>query len=137
MLAEARAARGKKRLKAAAGIYARLAAPNQLSAEGWADYADTAAGLRGNHLEGEPETYIARALALDPAQPKALWLQASADEEAGRLTHAISTWQRLAAVLEPDSSDARIVAANLQQDQKLLGEPAGAALPRRERRPMP
>jgi len=125
LLAEARAARGKKRLKAAAGLYARLAAANQLNAEGWADFADTAAGLRGNHLKGEPETYIARALALDPAQPKALWLQASADEEAGRLTHAIATWRRLAAVLEPDSSDARIVAANLQQDQKLLGEPAG------------
>ena len=115
-LAQANAARRDKRAAAAAAIYAELAAAGQLNADGWADYADAAASLHGNKLAGDPETYIARALSLDPRHPKALWLKASADEEAGRWQDAVLTWQQLAAVIDPRSDDARIVAANLQQD---------------------
>jgi len=121
LLARANAARHAKNPQAAAAIYAQLGARDQLDADGWADYADTAAGLQGNKLAGTPETYIARALALDPRHPKALWLQASADEEGQRWNDAISVWQTLSTILEPNSADARIVAANLQQDRKLAG----------------
>jgi cytochrome c-type biogenesis protein CcmH len=126
LLAKANAARRAKNPQAAAAIYAQLGARGQLDADGWADYADTAAGLQGNKLAGTPETYIARALALDPRHPKALWLQASADEEAQRWNDAIAVWKTLSTVLEPNSADARIVAANLQQDQKLAGSAASA-----------
>jgi cytochrome c-type biogenesis protein CcmH len=126
LLARASAARRAKNPQAAAAIYAQLGARGQLDADGWADYADTAAGLQGNKLAGTPETYIARALALDPRHPKALWLQASADEERQRWNDAIAVWQTLSAVLEPDSADARIVAANLAQDRKLAGNAASA-----------
>jgi cytochrome c-type biogenesis protein CcmH len=126
LLGQADAARRHKHLKEALAIYAQLAAADQLNADGWADYADTAATVRGNRLAGEPEQYIARALALNPRHAKALWLQASADEEAGRLTHAIATWRELQGVLAPDSPDAKIVAVNLQQDQRLV-DSAGAA----------
>jgi len=121
LLAQADGARRHKHLKEALAVYTKLAAADQLNADGWADYADTAASLHGNRLAGEPEHYIARALALDPQHPKALWLQASADEEGGRLTQAVATWRELQAVLAPDSPDAKIVAANLQQDLKLVG----------------
>ena len=120
-LAKANAARRDGKMKEAAAIYAQLAARGQMSADGWADYADIAATLQGRKLAGQPEAYIASALALDPRHPKALWLKASADEEAGRLAAAVVVWQHLLAVLEPDSSDARIVAASLQQDMKLAG----------------
>jgi len=76
---------------------------------------------------GEPEEYIAKSLALDPQHPKALWLKASAAEEAGRYGEAVLAWQRLQAVMAPDSSDAKIVAANLQQDKKLAAATTSSA----------
>jgi hypothetical protein len=129
LLAQASAARRAKNPRDAAAIYAQLGARGQLDAAGWADYADTAASLQGNTLAGTPETYVARALALDPLHPKALWLEASADEEAGRWNDAIAAWKTLSTVLEPDSADARIVAANMQHDLKLAGDAPSAAAP--------
>lgn len=119
-LAEAGAARRDKKYTIAVAIYRQLAASGQMNADGWADYADAVARLQGNKLAGEPETYIARALALDPQHPKALWLAASADEEAGRWSQAAHVWQQLRVQLDPGSADARIVAANLEQDLKIL-----------------
>jgi cytochrome c-type biogenesis protein CcmH/NrfG len=119
-LGEAAAARRDRKYTVAAIIYRQLAASSQLNADGWADYADTVASMQGNKLGGEPETYIARALALDPQHPKALWLKASAAEEAGRWSDAAHVWQQLRVQLDPGSADARIVAANLQQDLKIL-----------------
>jgi cytochrome c-type biogenesis protein CcmH len=131
-LAEASAARRDKKLADAAAIYSQLAASGQMNADSWADYADTAASLQGSKLAGEPETFIARSLALDPQHPKALWLKASADEEAGRWNDAVLVWQKLETVLEPRSADAKIVVANLQHDLKLAASaptasPAAAA----------
>lgn len=126
-LAEASTARREKKYSAAVAIYRELAASAQMNADGWADYADTAATLQGNKLAGEPESYIARALALDPQHPKALWLKASADEEGGRYNDAIAVWRQLAAALDPRSADAKIIAANLQQDIKLAGDTARAS----------
>jgi cytochrome c-type biogenesis protein CcmH len=88
--------------------------------------------LQNNRLAGEPETYIANALALNGTNPKALWLKASADEEAGRYSDASAAWQRLQGVLPSDSQDAKIVADNLQRDRELAGgtqnrQPTGTA----------
>src|SRR6202035_4410939 len=93
----------------------------QMDADSWADFADTAASLQHGKLAGEPETYVDKSLALNPQHPKALWLKASADEEAGRFADAAGVWQRLQAVLPADSADAKVVSANLQQDLKLAG----------------
>lgn len=126
-LAKASNARRDRKMSEAAAIYARLAAHDQLTADGWSDYADTAASLQGGKLAGAPEKYIANALAQNPLHPKALWLQASADEEAGRFDRAVLVWQRLQKVLSPDTADAKIVAANLQQDMALNGAAADAS----------
>jgi cytochrome c-type biogenesis protein CcmH len=111
----------------AAAIYARLAAHDQMTADSWSDYADTAATLQGGKLAGAPEKYIANALAQNPLHPKALWLQASADEEAGRFDRAVLVWQRLQRALPPDTADAKIVAANLQQAMASSGAAASTA----------
>jgi cytochrome c-type biogenesis protein CcmH len=121
-LAKAGRARHDRKMSDAAEIFSQLAARGQMNADSWADYADTAASLRGGKLAGEPEVYIAKALALDPAHAKALWLKASADEEAGRFAEAALAWQRLLTVLPPNSADAKLVAATLQNDT-ILGSP--------------
>lgn len=131
-LGKAAQARANKQYTVAAKIYKQLASAKQMNSDAWADYADTAATLQNNRLAGEPETYIANALALNGANPKALWLKASADEEAGRYSDASAAWQRLQSVLPPDSKDAKIVADNLQHDRELAGgaqngPPVGAA----------
>ena len=118
-LAKAQRLRHDKEYAAAAKIYKQLAAARQMNADAWADYADTVATLQGDKLAGEPESYIANALALDADHAKALWLKASADEEAGRVTSAIGVWRHLQKVLPQDSQDTVIVAANLQRDQRL------------------
>jgi cytochrome c-type biogenesis protein CcmH/NrfG len=119
LMAKANRARRDKKMADAAAIYAQLATRGQMNADSWADFADTVASVRAGKLGGEPETYIAKSLALEPTHPKALWLKASADEEAGRFSDAVSAWQRLQAVLPANSADANIVADNLQRDTKL------------------
>jgi cytochrome c-type biogenesis protein CcmH/NrfG len=129
LLEQASRARREKHLPEALKIYAKLAAADQLNADGWADYADAAATLANRKLAGPPETYIARALALDPHHPKALWLKASAAEESGRLDEAVSTWQQLGKQLDASSPDGRMVAANLERDQQLLATASGGRAP--------
>jgi tetratricopeptide (TPR) repeat protein len=126
LLGNAATLRHDKNYAAAAKVYKQLAAELQMNADAWADYADTLATLQGNKLVGEPEAYIARALAVDARHPKALWLQASADEEAGRYVAAVAVWQKLSQVLPADSQDSKIVTANLQRDKEMVAS-SGAA----------
>ena len=121
LIARADAARGRRDLAAAAADYRQLAAMQAMTAGTWADYADVAAGLNGNSLVGEPEKYLQAALSLDPQHPKALWLEGSLQHETGQFTQAVATWQKLAEVLGPDSPDAKVIAANLAEDQRLAG----------------
>jgi cytochrome c-type biogenesis protein CcmH/NrfG len=125
LIASAEAARRRHDLAAAAADYRQLAARQEMTADAWADYADVAAGLHGNSLVGEPEKYLQNALRLDPQHPKALWLEGSLQHETGQYAQAVTTWQVLAGVLGPDSPDAKIIAANLAEDQRLAG-PAAA-----------
>jgi cytochrome c-type biogenesis protein CcmH len=75
-------------------------------------------------------------LRLDPSHPKALWLQGSLQHETHQYAAAVVSWQRLAAVIGNGSADAKLIAANLAEDQRLAdgGAPAvsaanGAAAP--------
>ncbi len=121
LVEQANAARRARKYEAARDIYVKLAARGEMTADTWADYADVSASLDGGTLAGEPERFIASALALDPRHPKALWLQGSMLHESGRYAEAIAAWQRLAAVLDPASSDAKLIAANIEEDRRLAG----------------
>jgi cytochrome c-type biogenesis protein CcmH len=121
LLADAADARGRKDFKAARAIYQKLAEAQQLDAGGWADFADVTAAVNGNSLAGAPESYLQRALQLDPQNGKALWLQGSLEHDSGRYREAVSTWRRLAAVMDPASSDAKLIAGNIAEDQQLAG----------------
>jgi len=128
LLGEATAARTKRDFAAARAAYAKLVARNEMTADAWADYADVTASATGNSLAGQPATYIQNALRLDPSHPKALWLQGSLQHETHQYAAAVVSWQRLAAVIGNGSADAKLIAANLAEDQRLAdgGAPAGA-----------
>lgn len=130
LIARAAAARSRHDLGAAAADYRQLAAMQEMTADTWADYADVAAGLHGNSLVGEPAQYLQNALRLDPQHPKALWLEGSLQHEMGEYAPAVTTWRKLADVLGPDSPDAKVIAANLAEDQQLAGPALAAAAAR-------
>jgi cytochrome c-type biogenesis protein CcmH len=108
--------------------FRRLVGMHAMTADAWANYADTAASTSGGRLSGPPADYLQQALRLDPDHPKALWLQASLFYEQHRYGEALGTWQHLARLLPADSSDAKIIAANIAEARRLSAG-AGAAEP--------
>jgi cytochrome c-type biogenesis protein CcmH len=114
----------------AIAAYRRLAQMNAMTADAWANYADAAASGNGGKLDGPPADFLARALQIDPEHPKALWLQASLFHEQRKYADAIRVWQHLAEILPPGSSDAKIIAANIDEARRLSGiaAPSPAAI---------
>ena len=97
----------------AAAAYARAVelAPDVAALR--SDYADVLASLNGGSLEGPPMAQVRQALALDPDDPKALALAASAAAERGDKQAAIGYWEHLYRLLPADSQTAARIAANL------------------------
>lgn len=106
--------------------FAHLVQLKTMSADSWADYADVLASLNSGSLRGAPAQAIDNSLRLDAAQPKALWLKASLAHEEHRYADALVAWQLLRKTLAPDSSDARIVDANIAEAMQLAGKTAAA-----------
>ena len=93
-----------------------------------ADWADAAAMTQGRKVAGAPEALVARALALDPTNAKALALAATARLERGDIAGSLAQWRELRALLPNGSDDAReidTVIAQLEGQQlKVPGAPA-------------
>ncbi len=104
----------------AAAAYARAVALAPDVAPLRADYADALATLQDGKLAGAPTEQVERALALDPDEPKALALAASAAVERGDVRGAIAYWEHLYKMLPAESQTARQVAANLEAARAAL-----------------
>jgi cytochrome c-type biogenesis protein CcmH len=89
-----------------------------------ADWADALA-MKQQTLQGEPTQLIARALALDPRQSKALALSASAALERKDYDAAIAEWEKLQAQFAPASAEAKEIATMIAEATAAKrGEPA-------------
>jgi len=75
-----------------------------------ADYADALAMAQGRPMAGKPTERVQSALAIDPANRKALALAATAALEGRDLDTALRHWKALAAQLPQGSDEARQVA---------------------------
>lgn len=95
---------------------ATLAAPK--SADAWADYADALAANNGGDLS-RGKGALDRALALDPRHVKALWLRASLQLQQRDYAAAANTWQAMLTIVPAQSSDAKIIRANLEEARAL------------------
>lgn len=96
-----------------------------------AEAAESIALARGGDLSGRPVEMLERALALDAAEPRALWLMAAAQFRAGNLPRARHHLEQLRDGMPPASTDAaevgRILAridAGLQAGGPAMGAPA-------------
>ncbi len=120
LLARADEQRRQRQFAQAVDTYRKVVAVGGMTADAWADYADATASVTSS-LQGEPEAAIQRALALNPRHAKALWLKASLEHETRAYVAAAATWRELLTVVPPESSDARIIEANIAQAVRLAG----------------
>lgn len=97
----------------------------------WADYADALA-MANRSLQGEPDKLIARALALDPAHPKSLWLAGTAAMERADYALTIKHWQKLRALVPDDSEEAKMLDGGMQEARQLAAHLKGGKAPKLE-----
>jgi len=129
LLARSTAALG--RFEESAKAYEHLATLMPDDAQVLADYADSLGMAQGQKLAGKPFELVKKALAIDPANKKALALAATASMELGRNAESISYWERLAAALPPGSDDEKEVQEVLGElRRKTGGAPSIAAAPK-------
>lgn len=91
------------------------------------DLADVLAMASNKRLAGEPARLVQQALDLDPRHVKALALAGSVSFEARDFAAARSHWQRLLAVIPPDSPMARSVQGSIAEATQLEGGAAPVA----------
>jgi cytochrome c-type biogenesis protein CcmH len=125
MLGRSYAALG--RFGEAVDAYARAAVRAPRDAPLLADFADALAMARGRSLQGEPEKLVLRALEIEPGNLKALALAGTAAFERKAFAAAADYWQRMLALVAPDSEDARVIRENVAEANRLAG--GGAAAP--------
>jgi cytochrome c-type biogenesis protein CcmH len=95
--------------------YERAGDAIDADAQELANYADVVATNSGGHFAGKPAQLIEKALRADPKNTMALWLAGAAALDRGDRSGAVLTWQRLVALLPPDSDDARELNAAIVQ----------------------
>ena len=93
-----------------------------------ADYADAVAASKGRVDNPESIGLVERALAVDPAQPKALALAGTIAFDRGDYKGAAERWQKMADVLPADSDMLKQVQASIAEARERAGmKVAGAA----------
>jgi tetratricopeptide (TPR) repeat protein len=101
--------------------YAHVIALKKMTADSWADYADSSASLQKSLNNPQSIAAMDAALKLNPNHLKALWLKASLLHETNRYTEAVTHWQKLLALVPKESSDYRLIENNLNEARSLAG----------------
>ncbi len=107
------------RFAEAAEAYAEAAARIPRDAQLLADYADALAMAQGRRLQGEPEKILARALAVDPLNVKALMLAGTAAFNRNDYSGAIRHWERILDTVPGESEMAQRVRASIAEAREL------------------
>ncbi|MGB4767168.1 MAG: tetratricopeptide repeat protein [Rugosibacter sp.] len=109
-----------RQLKEAADTYAKAAVLLPPDAAMLADWADALVTSRGSRWDQESAGIVSRALAADPKNVKALALAGSEAFSRKDYSSAIAFWTRMKAETKPDSMDAKLANANINEAQSLL-----------------
>lgn len=94
-----------------------------------ADLADVTGMAQGRRLAGEPARLVQRALDIDPRHVKALALAGSVAFEARDYAAARGYWERVVAIVPPDSPVARSVRGSIAEAAQKEGGSTPAAPP--------
>jgi tetratricopeptide (TPR) repeat protein len=110
--------RVQRRFDEAADAFRQALEADPADADSWADLADCQAAAAGNDLNAGREA-IMHALRIDPRHRKALWLRASLELQEQRYPAAAATWRDLLTLMPADSTDARVIQANIAEADAL------------------
>jgi len=86
-----------------------------------ADYADALAATQGGTLQGKPLELVARALAADPNQWKALALAGTAAFDRKDYAQAVAYWERMKSSVPPGSPIAQSIDSSIAEARELGG----------------
>lgn len=115
------------RLDESVDAYAHAAKLEPQNADLLADYADVLSLAQDKRLIGKPEELIAKALKIDPRNVKALALAGTAAFQREDYKAAAAYWQRILPLMPPDSEDAKVLLANVNEARTRAGEAPIAA----------
>jgi len=91
------------------------------------DHADLLGVLAGNNLQGKPQQMIEEALRLNPEHPMSLMMAGVAAYQRSDYQKAVTYWEKLLSLLQPGSTDAQQVQANIDDARAKGGQSAGAS----------
>ncbi|MBI4985882.1 MAG: hypothetical protein HZC24_11245 [Rhodocyclales bacterium] len=111
----------------AAAAYAKAAELQKLDAATLADWADAHVMAHERRWDDAARRIVQQALAADPKHAKALALAGSAAFERADYKGAIEYWKRMKAAAAPDSMDAKLAAANIDEATALMSGKRPAA----------
>jgi cytochrome c-type biogenesis protein CcmH len=121
-----------QRFDAARDAFAQAVQRQPADAQLLADLADATAMAQGRNLQGEPEKLLARALAVDPNNLKALALAATAAMLRGEPKAAAAHFEHALRVAPPDSPFVPGLQDGLQQARAAAGLPPAGSGPTRD-----
>jgi cytochrome c-type biogenesis protein CcmH len=111
----ARSLNAMRRYADASRAYKNLSALLPKDAQLLTEYAGSVAMAQGASLQGEPERILARALAAEPRNTKALSLLGSAAFERGDYDAAITRWKKVLALAPADSEIVQVANDNIKE----------------------
>jgi cytochrome c-type biogenesis protein CcmH len=109
----ARAYKVQNRLAEAEQAYVKAGKVVESDPDLLTQYADLLAVRANNNLEGRPMALVNKALALNPKHPMALMMAGSAAYRRTDYALAVTHWEKVLTVLDPTSSDATQVMAEI------------------------
>jgi len=99
------------------------------SAQLHADYADVQVRAANGQWTEEARAAVRKAIELDPVHPKAIWLAGTDAFLQKNYGEGLRYWEKLPALVEPNSEAAQVVRNNIAEARKLLGAVPAAAAP--------
>jgi cytochrome c-type biogenesis protein CcmH len=111
-----------KRYQEAADAYAEAYRLRQDSAGLITDYADVLITTSGGQFTDQVGVLLDEALALEPDNVKALWLQGHWKYRRGDYQGAIGNWQRVANLLPPGDENVAAINEQIEQAKSVLAE---------------
>lgn len=91
------------------------------------DHAELLGILAGNNLTGKPQQMIDAALRMNPEHPMGLMMAGVASYQTGDFKGAVTRWEKLLGLIQPGSSDAEQVQANIADAREKAGMPVAAS----------
>ncbi|MBX3619036.1 MAG: c-type cytochrome biogenesis protein CcmI [Rhizobacter sp.] len=120
----ARSYRAMGRLPEAEAAFKRIGPALDGNATLLAEYADVLATRAMGNFDGKPMELVTQALKLEPENPMALSLAATAAYNRNDFAQAIARWEQLQKIVPPDSDDAKWLAEAVAKTREQMGASA-------------